>query len=227
LGKNQEWSPDGYVYLIGHGSNSSFPASPNTTFPVESWNEGDQVYLCRVRASIQSVNDANQFEFWNGIEYIRGKDGVDKAQPLFTYPNKTGTATASYVPALKKYLMVVSTASYPGVGSMRKEYDIYILESNRLEGPWSLVQYLNKFGPETYFPIVPTKFLGQSHDIKVLSDDGSSLWPFYFGYSANFAYSKPARNPPHSGYSLCLLSSKFVLTPKLTNRLAEKGFIHK
>jgi hypothetical protein len=230
-GKNQEWSPDGYVYLIGHGSNSSFPASPNTTFPVESWNEGDQVYLCRIRASIQSVNDANQFEFWNGIEYIRGKDGVDKAQALFTFPNKTGTATASYVPALKKYLMVVSTASYPGVGSMRKEYDIYILESNRLEGPWSLVQYLNKFGPEAYFPIVPTKFLGQSHDIKVLSD-GSALWPFYFGYSANWAY-HGTPNPPHSGYSFCLLSSKLVLTSNFTNRLIQKEiiqqptFIHK
>jgi uncharacterized protein YllA (UPF0747 family) len=25
LGKNQEWSEDDYVYLIGHGSNLSFP----------------------------------------------------------------------------------------------------------------------------------------------------------------------------------------------------------
>ncbi len=124
FGKNQEWSPDGYVYLIGHGSNSSYPASPNTSFPVESWNEEDQIYLCRVRASIQNMNDSNQFEFWNGTDYIRGKDGIDKAQTLFTFPNKTGTVTASYVPALKKYLMVISTASYPGIGSMRKEYDI-------------------------------------------------------------------------------------------------------
>ncbi len=231
-GKNQEWSPDGYVYLIGHGSNSSFPASPNTTFPIESWNEGDQIYLARVRPSIQTMNDLNQFEFWNGMEYIRGKDGVDKAQALFTFPNKTGTVTASYVPALKKYLMVVSTATYPGVGSMVKEFDIYILETNHLEGPWSLVQYLNKFGPEAYFPIIPTKFLGQSHDIKILSD-GSSLWPFFFGYSANFAYSKPAPNPPHSGYSFCLLSSKLVLTSDFTSQLIEKRliqqptFIHK
>jgi hypothetical protein len=226
LGKNQEWSTDGYVYLIGHGSNSSFPASPTTTFPIESWNEGDQVYLARVRLSIETMHDLNQFEFWNGMEYIPGKDGVDKAQALFTFPNKTGTATASYVPALKKYLMVVSTATHPGAHSMVTEFDIYILESNRLEGPWSLVQYMNKFGPEAYFPIIPTKFLGQSHDIKVLPD-GSSLWPFYLGYSANFAYSKPAPNPPHSGYSFCLLSSKFVLTSEFTNQLIEKGFIHK
>jgi hypothetical protein len=225
LGKNQESSPDGYVYLIGHGSNSSFPASPSTSFPVESWNEGDQVYLARVRASIETMHNLDHFEFWSGIEYIRGKDGVDKAQALFTFPNKTGTVTASYAPALKKYLMVVSTATYPGVGSMRKEYDIYILEADRLEGPWSLVQYMNKFGPEAYFPIIPTKFLGQSHDITVLPD-GSSLWPFYFGYSANWAYHGPP-DPPHSGYSFCLLSSKFVLTSKLTNRLIEKEFIHK
>lgn len=217
LGKNQEWSPDGYVYLIGHGSNSSFP--------IESWNEGDQIYLCRVRASIQAMNDFSQFEFWNGIEYIRGKDGVDKAQALFTFPNKTGTATASYVPTLKKYLMIVSTATYPGVASMRREYDIYILESNRLEGPWSLVQYMNKFGPEAYFPIIPTKFLGQSDDLKV-SSDGSSLWPFYIGYSANWAYRGPP-NPPHSGYGFCLLSSKFVLTQSFTDQLIKKGLIRK
>lgn len=225
-GKNQEWSPDDYVYLIGHGSNSSFPASPITTFPAETWNEGDQIYLARVRASIQTMNNLNQFEFWNGMKYISGKDGVDQAQALFTYPNKTGTVTASYVPALKKYLMIVSTATYPGVNSMVKEFDVYILESNRLEGPWALVQYLNKFGPEAYFPIIPTKFLGQSQDIKVLSDE-SSLWPFYVGYSANFAYSKPAPNPPHSGYGLCLLSSKLVLTSNFTNRLTQKTFITK
>ncbi|CAF3851408.1 unnamed protein product [Rotaria sp. Silwood1] len=230
FGKNQQWSPDGYVYLIGHGSNSSFPASPNTSFPIESWNEGDQIYLCRVRSSIQTMNDINKFEFWNGMKYVRGKDGVDKAQPLFTFPNKTGTVTASYIPALEKYLMVISTATYPGVGSMVQEFDVYILESNHIEGPWSLVEYLNKFGPEAYFPIIPTKFIGQTHDIKVLPD-GSSLWPFYLGYSANCACCKP--NPPHSGYGFCLLSSKLVLTPKFTNRLIQKRliqpptFIHK
>ncbi len=103
--------------LIGHGSNSSFP--------VESWNEGDQVYLCRVRASIS---------------------------------------------------------------------------------------------------IVPTKFLGQSHDIKVLSD-GSSIWPFYFGYSANWGFHKYA-NPPHSGYGFCLLSSKLVLTSNFTNQLIDKKMLN-
>jgi hypothetical protein len=120
--------------------------------------------------------------------------------------------------------MVVSTASFPGVDSMRREYDIYILESNRLEGPWSLVQYLNKFGPEAYFPIVPTKFLGQSHDIKVLSD-GSSIWPFYFGYSANWGFHEYA-NPPHSVYGFCLLSSKLVLTSNFTNQLIDKKMIN-
>ncbi|CAF1477974.1 unnamed protein product [Rotaria sordida] len=224
FGKNQQWSPDGYVYLIGHGSNSSFPASLNTSFPIESWNEGDQIYLCRVWPSIQTINDFDQFEFWNGITYIPGKDGLDKAQPLFTFPNKTGTVTVSYIPALEKYLMVISTATYPGVLSMVKEFDIYILESNHIEGPWSLVEYLNKFGPEAYFPIIPTKFIGQSHDIKVLPD-GSSLWPFYLGYSANFAYHTSNPNPPHSGYGFCLLSSKLVVKPEFTKRLIEKGLI--
>jgi hypothetical protein len=41
------------------------------------------------------MNDFNQFEFWNGMEYIAGKNGIDKAQSLFTFPNKTGTVTVS------------------------------------------------------------------------------------------------------------------------------------
>ena len=36
------------------------------------------------------------------VKYIPGKDGLDKAQPLFTFPNKTGTVTASYIPALEE-----------------------------------------------------------------------------------------------------------------------------
>jgi len=211
FGKNQQWNSDGYVYLIGHGSNLSST--------VEAWNEGDQIYLCRVRASIENMNDPNQFQFWNGQKYIQGLDGISQAQPLFTYPNKTGTVTASYIPALDKYLMVISTATYPGVGSMIKEFDIYILESDHLEGPWSLVEYLNQFGPEAYFPIIPTKFIGQTHDIQILSD-GTSLWPFYLGYSANFASGGSQPNPPHSGYGLCLLSSKLVLMKNFTRRQA-------
>ena len=79
--------------------------------------------------------------------------------------------------------MVIGTASFPGVRSMWREFDIYILEFDRLEGPyWALVEYLNQFGPEAYFPIIPTKFIGQSNDIQVLSDE-SSLWPFYLGYN--------------------------------------------
>ncbi|CAF1077513.1 unnamed protein product [Rotaria sordida] len=71
--------------------------------------------------------------FWNGITYIRKPDDIAKAQPLFTFPNKTGTVTVSYIPALEKCLMVISTASYPGICSMVKEFDIYILESNYIE----------------------------------------------------------------------------------------------
>jgi hypothetical protein len=45
----------------------------------------------------------------------------------------------------------------------------YILESNRLEGSWSLVQHLNQFGPEAYFPIVSTKFLGHNQVLGKIS----------------------------------------------------------
>ena len=226
FGQNQQWSPDGYVYLVGHGSNSSFPADQQTTFPAETWNEGDQVYLCRVKPSIQNMNNLAAFEFWSGntLGWVSGvKGGVNYAEPLFTFPNKTGTTTVSYIPALQKYIMVVSTATYPGIGSMSREFDIYLLEADALEGPWLLIEYLNKFGPQAYFPVIPTKFIGKTTDI-IIRTDGSSLWPFFLGYSANFAFHEYA-NPPHSGYSWCLLSSKLLVSAQHTKRLIERGIL--
>ena len=99
-----------------------------------------------------------------------------------------------------------------------------LLESDHLEGLRSLVDYLNQFGSQGYFPIISTMFIGQSHDIEVLGD-GSSLWPCYIGYSVNYNCCQLKPNPPHSGYSLCLLSSKLVLKPEHTKRLMKKGLI--
>ncbi|CAF3869695.1 unnamed protein product, partial [Rotaria sp. Silwood1] len=192
------WANDDLLYsAFTDGMVDDTTSSSGATYPNSNTTTGHAIIMGSNPLNLTIISPGI-FESNTGPYTGRyPSDGVDKAQPLFTFPNKTGTVTASYIPALEKYLMVISTATYPGVSSMVEEFDVYILESNHIEGPWSLVEYLNKFGPEAYFPIIPTKFIGQTHDIKVLSD-GSSLWPFYLGYSANFACCKLDPNPPHS-----------------------------
>ncbi|CAF1255579.1 unnamed protein product [Rotaria sordida] len=105
-------------------------------------NDGPCQNWCVQRPFISFQNDTDNL--FNQSSYNRQKikygalhfvdfDDIDKAQPLFTFTNKTGTVTVSYIPALEKCLMVISIASYPGICSMVKEFDIYILESNYIE----------------------------------------------------------------------------------------------
>jgi hypothetical protein len=72
----------------------------------------------------------------------------------------------------------------------------YILESNRITGPWKLVVYMKNFGEQGYFLNFPSKFI---------SKDGLTLWLFY---SANFCHDWDLIDlksiPPGSGYGLVL-----------------------
>jgi hypothetical protein len=67
FGRELEHSPDGKMYIIGHGA--SLPSAH------QSWMQGDEVYLARVTPTIEAVNDKTQWEFyagkngqWNGTD---------------------------------------------------------------------------------------------------------------------------------------------------------------
>ena len=102
-----------------------------------------------------------------------------------------GCVTATYVPALKKYLMCV-TDGWP----TRDKMDSYILEADKLTGPWRLVTYMKDFGEQAYFLNFPSKFM---------SNDGKTLW---LCCSANFSTKANGvtlkLNPPGGRYGLCL-----------------------
>jgi hypothetical protein len=102
-----------------------------------------------------------------------------------------GCVTVTYDAPLRKYLMCV-TDGWPTVAKMNS----YILEADRLTGPWRLVTYMKDFGEQGYFLNFPSKFIAA---------DGRTLW---LCYSANFSQAwkgVPFRsNPPGSWYGLCL-----------------------
>ena len=105
-----EHSPDGRAYLVGHGSTRA----TNTTR--ESWMSGDDVYLARTVTAPDptTINNRASWEFFAGHDATSGAPlwvvgNVTAAQPLFTWLNRTGVVTITYVAAIQRYLMCVST----------------------------------------------------------------------------------------------------------------------
>jgi hypothetical protein len=105
--------------------------------------------------------------------------------------DNAGCVTMTWNHPLKKYFMCV-TYGYKHGGGGETSYDTYILESDRITGPWSMVSYLKSFGPQAYFVNLPSKFI---------SKDGKTMW---LCYSANWSRKDEPGNPPGSKYALCL-----------------------
>jgi hypothetical protein len=191
FGKNMEHSPDGKAYLVGMGAEES---DPKPRYANLSWITGDQVYLARVTPGIENMNDVTKYEFFAGHD-AAGKPiwtgDFSRIKPLLDWNNNMGCVTVTYDAPLKKYLMCV-TDGWPTVAKMNS----YILEADRITGPWRLVVYMKEFGEQGYFLNFPSKFI---------SKDGKTLW---LCYSANFSPGwndvKLNFNPPGGRYGLCL-----------------------
>ncbi|MCP4196650.1 MAG: hypothetical protein GY762_05810 [Proteobacteria bacterium] len=159
-----------------------------------SWITADQIYLTRVTPSPKTINDLKSYEFFaghnTGGEPVWTSDFKD-IKPLIEWNNHMGCVTATYVPTLKKYLMCI-TDGWPTVAKM----DSYILESDKITGPWRMVVFMKGFGEQAYFLNFPSKFI---------SDNGKSMW---LCYSANFSNGwngvELKFNPPGGRYGLCL-----------------------
>jgi hypothetical protein len=170
FGKNMEHSPDGKAYLVGYGAEEN---DPKPRYANLSWISGDQIYLTRVTPSIKNINDETKYEYFAG--YDKKSKPVwsydfKNIKPLLEWNNNMGCVTITYNAPLKKYLMCV-TDGWPTVAKMNS----YILESEKITGPWKLVTYMKEFGEQGYFLNFPSKFI---------SKDGLTLW---LCYSGNFS----------------------------------------
>jgi hypothetical protein len=192
FGQNMVNSPDGYAYLVGHGSQYS-----NAQL---SWISGDEIYLARVLPTLETINDPRAWQFFGGFtddQSARWVDHVSGAQPIASWKGHMGCSTVTYVPATGKYIMCV-TDGWPTI----KEMDSYILESDSLTGPWRMVAFMEQFGKQAYFLNFPSKFI---------SADGSRAW---LCYSANFTsdtiHPPIEVDPAGSRYAMCLMEVEFV-----------------
>ena len=190
FGKNLEHSPDGKAYLVAQGASEG----QNRRFAFNSWITADQVYLLRVTPTIENINDASKYEFFAGHDAQGAAlwtHDLAKSQPIVEWRDHTGCVTMTYDAPLKKFLLCVTDG-----GNTVSRYNTYILESDRITGPWRLVSHLSNFGEQAYFVNIPSKFIGP---------DGRSLW---LCYAANFSSGWGGitfkSRPPGSRYGLCL-----------------------
>ena len=179
FGQNMQHSPDGLAYLVAHGSTR--PEAQN------SWEKGDQVYLARVRPSIATINDPAAYEFFAGYGAggaARWSARLADLQPMLEWPGHLGIANLSYNPGLGRYLLFVTDAR------TNTHYDLLIMESETVSGPWRQAAHWERFGPAAYFVNAPTKFM---------SADGRTFWLLY---SANWSEKETAGDPVGSAYSM-------------------------
>jgi hypothetical protein len=201
MGVDLEYSPDGKLYLIGHGS---------TVPGASAWMQGSSVYMARCLPTVEAVNDRAQWEFYSGDGHDSTKNAaawstgdVAAAKPLFVWPNRTGVATMSYMQPLKKWVMTVGTPQHGN--SMVGSFDTYFLEADALTGPFRMVSYWQAFGPQAYFVGLPTAFAAKSLSTSGADGEEAAVpsaqqtLEVSLSYSANFHPAGPPNPPGRTG----------------------------
>ena len=189
-----EHSPDGKAYLVAHGASDG----EDRRFGYNSWITGDEIYLLRVTPSIENMNDAAKYEFFDGAGWTRD---FAKIKPIAAWRDNMGCVTMTYDAPLKKYLMCVTDG-----GTTAGYFNTYILESGRVSGPCKLVITCIISASRRYFVNLPSKFI---------RGDGRTLW---LCYAANFAPGLERRGnrsrPPGSRYGMCLQEVQLSRAPR-------------
>jgi len=190
FGKAMEHSPDGMAYMVAQGASDG----NNRRYAYNSWITADHVYLTRVKPAIENMNDAAQYEFFAGNQpngEATWTHDLAQAKPTAEWRDHAGCVTMTYNAPLKKYIMCVTDG-----GNTVSRYSTYLLESDRVTGPWKLAAYLKNFGEQAYFVNIPSKFIG---------NDGRTLWLCYAGnFSSGWGGTTFKSKPPGSRYGMCL-----------------------
>jgi len=200
FGRNMEHSPDGKAYLAAHGASDG----ANRRFAYNSWITGDEIYLVRVTPSIENMNDVSKYEYYSGDGLFKRplwQRDFKKIKPIAAWKDHMGCVTMTYNAPLKKYLLCVTDG-----GNTVSYFNTYLLESDRITGPWKLVAYLKQFGEQAYFVNIPSKFI---------SADGRTLWLCYAGnFSSGWGGVQFRSNPPGSRYGMCLQEIRLLKPAK-------------
>jgi hypothetical protein len=197
FGKNMEHSPDGKAYLVAHGADIG---DTKWRFWNASWITGDQIYLLRVKPSVENINDPSKYEFFAGKDSNGNPvwtNNFDEIRPLLEWNNNMGCVTITYNAPLKKYIMCVTDG-----GNTYSQMNTYLLESDNIAGDWKMITYMKNFGEQGYFVNIPSKFI---------SNDGKTVWLLYSGnFWSNMNGAQVGVNPPGGHYGMTFQKIEFL-----------------
>jgi hypothetical protein len=198
FGQNMEHSPDGYAYLVGHGT---YDADG-----IANWCSGDAISLARVRPSIKTMNDRSAWEFFVGHDESHRpiwSNDFSRIAPIIRWAGGAGCVNITYQPALRKYFGFICGGWKDGDSGT---YNIWVVESDSLTGPWSSVALLRgSCGGQPYFVCMPSKF---NHDnARKITIFYSANWSVYEPWGNIDRPGIPTRidaTGPGGAYSLCV-----------------------
>jgi len=210
FGQDFRHSPDVKVYFTAHGALKPDKLTRMARWwkPDENlnWLNGDQLFLFRIQPSPENINDPKKYEFYCGNDENNNpvwSNNLKNIKPIINWNDRCGLTSVTYHPVLKKYIFCISySIGYSGAS----EYDTYILESDKLTGPYKLVTYWKRFGTQAYMVNIPSKFI---------SPDGKTAYLWYSAnYTNNFLETHYPSNPPGSRYALCV--QEIIIADKQT-----------
>jgi hypothetical protein len=200
FGKNMEHSPDGYAYLVGHGTSDIDGAS--------NWNTGDEMFLARVKPVPEAINRRPAFQYFAGMKDARTpiwSRNFSEIQPVVRWACRCGLPAITYFPALKKYVAVFCAGWPDGVGG---QYDTWIAEADALWGPWSLVTYWDAFADQAYYAQIPSKFVKPDGRFVLFYSGG---WPGPMPLPREWSKKPTISNLPNAKYTLCVAEFQLEL----------------
>lgn len=197
FGQGMKNSPDGKLYLVAHGSdlNDKMPRHGNN-----SWITADQIYLIRVEPTPETINNPDAYEFFAGYNRdgdVIWTDDFSALKPIAEWNNRMGCVTMVYNAPLKKYLMCVTDGQ-----TTLSRYNSYLLESDKMTGPWKMLSYMKDFGEMAYFLNIPSKFI---------SNDGMSMFICYSTNWINVAKQREVYSINPEGGSYGMTFSEIVI----------------
>ncbi|HEY3704769.1 MAG TPA: hypothetical protein VGL22_06875 [Terracidiphilus sp.] len=192
FGRDLEHSPDGYAYLAGHGT-----YSPDG---IANWSSGDAISLGRVRPSPETMNDPAAWEFYAGGE--RWTRDFSRIRPIIEWPGGAGCVNITWLPVAKRYFAFACGGWADGDAG---QYNLWVLESENITGPWFTVTVLwGAGGGQPYFVCMPGKF-NRTHPDRIV-----------LFYSANWRKGRSgvheSSDPvgPGGTYSLCVAEFQLI-----------------
>lgn len=194
FGQDNSLSPDGKIYLSAHG----FAGGAGRN----DWDKGDGIYLCRVGAKPRLVNNPKAYEFFAGYDAKgrpRWSKNITDSQPILAWPNHLGSEGLTWNPGLKKFILFSCRLSENEVKGKCEGYNFTtVWEADRITGPYRLIHYLRDWGPQAYFPNIPSKFI---------SADGRTAW---LVTSHNYSTPDGKADPISCRYSCCMHEIRFM-----------------